>query len=64
MCQIWNGGCCVLLLVRLLSGATAEVLMVNEECQYDGIFCIGRMRGEVVSTVFYYLYCAGRGSLL
>ena len=31
-------------------GATAEVGMVNEECQYDGKLCVGSVRGEVVGT--------------
>ena len=37
-----------------MSGATAEVGMVNEECQYDGKLCVGRVRGEVVSTILCY----------
>lgn len=37
-----------------MSGATAEVGMVNEGCQYDGKLCVGRVRGEVVSAILCY----------
>jgi hypothetical protein len=43
-----------------MSGATAEVGMVNEECQCEGKLCVGRVRAEVGVL----LYCAGTGSLL
>ena len=37
-----------------MSGATAEVGLVNE-CQYDGCkLCVGRVRAEVVSTILFY----------
>jgi len=37
-----------------MSVATAEVGMLNEECQYGGKLCVGRVRGEVVSTILCY----------
>jgi len=37
-----------------MSVATAEVGMVNEECQYGGKLCVGRVREEVVSTILCY----------
>jgi hypothetical protein len=40
-----------------MSGATAEVGMVKEECQYDGKLCVGRVMGGVVSTVCITVLC-------
>ena len=37
--------------------ATAEVGMVNEECQYDGKLCVGRVRGELLVQFYVAVLC-------